>query len=58
MVYITGDTHRNFSRFSPGRFPEMRAMTKADTADGYSVTAMGTRQLMKSTCSCGNRSCG
>ena len=31
MVFITGDTHRNFSRFSPDRFPEMRAMTKADT---------------------------
>ena len=31
MVYVTGDTHRNFSRFSPDRFPEMRAMTKADT---------------------------
>lgn len=31
MIYVTGDTHRNFSRFSPGRFPEMRAMTKADT---------------------------
>ena len=31
MIYVTGDTHRNFSRFSPDRFPEMRAMTKADT---------------------------
>ena len=30
MVFITGDTHRNFSRFSPDRFPEMRTMTKAD----------------------------
>ena len=30
MIYVTGDTHRNFSRFSPDRFPEMRAMTKAD----------------------------
>ena len=31
MVYVTGDTHRNFSRFSPDRFPAMRAMTEADT---------------------------
>ena len=31
MIYVTGDTHRNFSRFSPDRFQEMRAMTKADT---------------------------
>ena len=31
MIYATGDTHRNFSRFSPDRFPEMKAMTKADT---------------------------
>ena len=31
MICATGDTHRNFSRFSPDRFPEMRAMTKADT---------------------------
>ncbi len=31
MLYVTGDTHRNFSRFSPDRFREMRAMTKADT---------------------------
>lgn len=31
MIYVTGDTHRNFSRFSPDRFPEMRTMTKADT---------------------------
>lgn len=31
MACVTGDTHRNFSRFSPERFPEMRAMTNADT---------------------------
>lgn len=31
MIYATGDTHRNSSRFSPDRFSEMRAMTKADT---------------------------
>lgn len=31
MIYVTGDTHRNFSRFSPDRFPEMKTMTKADT---------------------------
>lgn len=31
MICATGHTHRNFSRFSPDRFPEMRGMTKADT---------------------------
>ena len=31
MIYVTGDTHRNFSRFSPDRFPEMKTLTKADT---------------------------
>ena len=31
MVFITGDTHGDFSRFSPDRFPEMKTMTKADT---------------------------
>ena len=31
MIYVTGDTHRNFSRFSPDRFPEMKVMTKEDT---------------------------
>ena len=31
MVLITGDTHGDFSRFSPDRCPEMKTMTKSDT---------------------------
>jgi len=30
MILVTGDTHGDFSRFSPDHFPETKAMTKAD----------------------------
>lgn len=30
MIYITGDTHGDFSRFSAWRFPEQKTMTKDD----------------------------
>lgn len=30
MIYITGDTHADFSRFSTIRFPEQKEMTKDD----------------------------
>lgn len=30
MIYITGDTHADFSRFSTKRFPEQKTMTKND----------------------------
>lgn len=30
MIYITGDTHAEFSRFSTKRFPEQKEMTKDD----------------------------
>ena len=30
MIYITGDTHRSFKRFSMKNFPEQRDMTKDD----------------------------
>lgn len=30
MVYITGDTHANFSRFTSRNFPEIKEMTKDD----------------------------
>lgn len=30
MIYITGDTHGDFSRFATGRFPPQRSMTKND----------------------------
>lgn len=30
MIYITGDTHGDFSRFSTKRFPEQKNMTKDD----------------------------
>ena len=31
MVYITGDCHADFSKFSTGNFPEQRKMTRDDT---------------------------
>ena len=30
MIYITGDTHADFSRFSTKNFPEQKEMTKDD----------------------------
>lgn len=30
MIFITGDTHGNFSRFSTKEFPEQKEMTKED----------------------------
>lgn len=30
MLYVSGDTHADFSRFSTGRFPEQKDMTKDD----------------------------
>lgn len=30
MIYVTGDTHGDFTRFRTGSFPEQRDMTKAD----------------------------
>ena len=30
MVYITGDTHSEFERFSSRRFPQQKEMTRAD----------------------------
>lgn len=30
MVYITGDTHADFSRFATRRFPEQKQLTKDD----------------------------
>ena len=30
MVYITGDTHANFSRFEEDKFPIQKEMTKND----------------------------
>jgi predicted phosphodiesterase len=30
MIYITGDTHSDFTRFSSKNFPEQKALTKAD----------------------------
>ena len=30
MIYITGDCHANFSRFSTDIFPEQKEMTKDD----------------------------
>ena len=30
MIYITGDTHGDFSRFSVEAFPEQKNMTKDD----------------------------
>ena len=31
MIWITGDTHANFHRFTTDNFPEQKEMTKADT---------------------------
>lgn len=30
MIYITGDTHRDFARFEKYNFPEQKEMTKDD----------------------------
>lgn len=30
MIFITGDTHGNFTRFSTDIFPEQKDMTKDD----------------------------
>ena len=30
MIWVTGDTHANFTRFTPAHFPEMMGMTKSD----------------------------
>ena len=30
MIWATGDTHRNFTRFTPAHFPEMMEMVKSD----------------------------
>ena len=30
MIYVTGDTHGDFSRFSSKRFPQAKAMTRED----------------------------
>lgn len=30
MIYVTGDTHADFRRFSTSRFPQQKAMTKDD----------------------------
>ena len=30
MIYVTGDTHADFKRFSTNNFPEQREMTKYD----------------------------
>lgn len=30
MIYITGDTHADFTRFSTKNFPEQKEMTKDD----------------------------
>ena len=30
MIYVTGDTHGDFSRFSKGAFPAQKGMTRAD----------------------------
>lgn len=30
MIYVTGDTHGEFARFSTDKFPEQKRMTKAD----------------------------
>lgn len=31
MIYVTGDTHRDFKRFTAENFPEQQGMTKDDT---------------------------
>ena len=31
MIYVTGDTHGDFSRFDPMLFPKQRKMDKSDT---------------------------
>ena len=30
MIYVTGDTHGNFQRFTPEHFPEQAQMTRDD----------------------------
>ena len=30
MIYITGDTHGDFTRFTPGNFPEQETMNRND----------------------------
>ena len=30
MIWVTGDTHANFTRFTPAYFPEMMEMVKSD----------------------------
>lgn len=30
MIWVTGDTHANFTRFTPAHFPKMMEMTKSD----------------------------
>ena len=30
MIYVTGDTHSDYTRFSTENFPEQRGMTKED----------------------------
>ncbi len=45
MIYITGDCHREFSRFNTKNFPDQHKMTKAD----YVIRKTGRRPHMKSS---------
>lgn len=36
MIYFTGDTHSDFTRFSTDRFPEQKNMSKNDYVDSLS----------------------
>lgn len=50
MIYITGDCHRDFSRFNTENFPEQHEMTRQDLSRGLSakVTNCSTKYVNKS----------